>query len=389
MAALEKFEAAEANLAKLEKLWTEIEGLMPRGIVFGTNPEYEDRCRSYSFLLAALPKIDGWKPTAEPDDLDSIAQNWMDAHELGEPGAHMVVEAAIELPGRELREYRFRLNNKRRALIRDVLVSLIDAVDADIRTLRQKASAFEPHQKIDAEHWDDLKLHITQIEVLLGSSVQKPARWGDMSCHMHFRSGGDLHDIEEMDWPQVKDGLRKSLYGANEPIPVGVDDLADLVAAKPKGAIATQLAWSKLGDDDFERLIFSLISSTSGYENPEWLMQTRAPDKGRDLSVMRVTKDELAGTTRQRVILQCKHWLTRSVAVLDVSGVNAQMALWNSPKVDVLVIATSGRFTADAVTWIEQHNERGHAPRIEMWAESHLERLLAARPDLIAEFALR
>lgn len=75
MAALEKFEAAEANLSKLESLWTEIETLIPRGIVFGTNLEYEDRCRSYTDVLAALPKIDGWKPTAEPDDLDSIAQN--------------------------------------------------------------------------------------------------------------------------------------------------------------------------------------------------------------------------------------------------------------------------------------------------------------------------
>jgi hypothetical protein len=57
--------------------------------------------------------------------------------------------------------------------------------------------------------------------------------------------------------------------------------------------------------------------------------------------------------------------------------------------VDVLVIATSGRFAADAVQWIEKHNTAGAAPRIEMWAESHLEQLLAARPALIAEFKLR
>ncbi len=389
MAALEKFEAAEANLSKLESLWSEIETLIPRGIMFGTNPEYEDRCRSFAHVLTALPKIDGWKPTAEPDDLDSIAQNRMDAHELGEPGAQVIVEASIEAPARELREYRFRLNNKRRALIREALTSLIDAVDADVRTLLQKANAFEPHHQLDAEMWGDLKLHFKQIEVLLGSSVQKPARWSDMHRHMHFGYVGDLNDIEKMDWPQIKEGLRKGLYGTNEPIPVGVDDLADLVAAKPKGAIATELTWSRLGDDDFERLIFSLISSTSGYENPEWLMQTRAPDRGRDLSVWRITKDELAGTTRQRVVLQCKHWLSRSVALQDAAGVKEQMALWNNPKIDVLVIVTSARFTADAVTWIEKHNDTGAAPRIEMWPESHLERLLAARPALIAEFSLR
>ncbi len=65
------------------------------------------------------------------------------------------------------------------------------------------------------------------------------------------------------------------------------------------------------------------------------------------------------------------------------------MALWTNPRVDVLTVATSGRFTADAVTWIESHNVTGALPRIEMWPESHLERLLAGRPAMIAEFGLR
>jgi hypothetical protein len=55
----------------------------------------------------------------------------------------------------------------------------------------------------------------------------------------------------------------------------------------------------------------------------------------------------------------------------------------------VLVIATSGRFTSDAVAYIEKHNGSDRAPRIEMWPESHLERLLALRPSLIADFGLR
>ena len=54
-----------------------------------------------------------------------------------------------------------------------------------------------------------------------------------------------------------------------------------------------------------------------------------------------------------------------------------------------LVIATSGRFTADAVAWIDKHNEAANQPTIEMWAESHLELLLAQRPHLAAEFKLR
>ena len=72
MAALEQFEAAEANLVKLERLWEEVSGLIPGGVSFGGNAEYEDRCRSYRLLLDGLPRIDGWRPESEPPDLDAV-----------------------------------------------------------------------------------------------------------------------------------------------------------------------------------------------------------------------------------------------------------------------------------------------------------------------------
>jgi hypothetical protein len=55
----------------------------------------------------------------------------------------------------------------------------------------------------------------------------------------------------------------------------------------------------------------------------------------------------------------------------------------------VLIIATSGRFTVDAVDWVETHNAGGTRPKIEMWPESHLEVLLARRPHIAAAFHLR
>ena len=389
MAALEKFETTEANLVKLERLWEEIEHLTPSSVSFGTPPEYEDRLRSYAHVLEALPRIDGWRPATMPMDLDDIAQNRLDAQELGLSEAQVSVERAVAEPGRELREYRFRLNTKRRALIRDALVNLIDQIDEDIRLLRSAACQSDPRVAPGDELWSPLRDHIRAIEVLLGSSVPRPVRWGDMARHMKFAELGDLDDIERVDWPEIKKGLRKGLYGENEALPVGIDDLSDLVATKPSGAIATELNWTKLDDDGFERLIFALIGNELGYENPEWLTRTRAADRGRDLSVMRISHDALAGTTRQRVVIQCKHWLKSSIGIPEVSVAKDQMALWTNPPVDVLVLATSGRFTADAVAWIEQHNSTGVRPRIEMWPESHLERLLAARPALIAEAGLR
>ncbi len=116
---------------------------------------------------------------------------------------------------------------------------------------------------------------------------------------------------------------------------------------------------------------------------------TNAPDRGRDLSVYRVHVDGLGGTIRQRVIIQCKNWLAKSVGAPEIAILREQTKMWEPPRVDVYVIATSGRFTSDAVALIEKHNNSNSALRIEMWPESHLERLLASRPAIISEFSLR
>ena len=127
--ALRQFEATEANLAKLEHTWSEIEKLTPEGLAFGNDPAYEEDVRVYEDVLAALPKIDGWKPESVPMDLNSIGQNRLDAKEIGEISAEVGVEDQIEAPGRELAEYRHRLNRKRRPLeIRICVNPIADAV---------------------------------------------------------------------------------------------------------------------------------------------------------------------------------------------------------------------------------------------------------------------
>jgi hypothetical protein len=159
--------------------------------------------------------------------------------------------------------------------------------------------------------------------------------------HLAFAMVVDFQDIAKVDWPAVKTGLNKSVYGEDEPLPVETTDLADLVAAKPRGPVTAKLKWGSLTAEDFERLIFSLISGAKGYENPDWLMHTNAPDRGRDLSVFRVTTDTLAGTIRSRVIIQCRHRQASSISPADVAVLREQMVFWGEPKVDVLVIATS------------------------------------------------
>ncbi|GJL56388.1 MAG: hypothetical protein NPIRA02_35200 [Nitrospirales bacterium] len=135
--ALRHFGATEANLLKLEKLWKEIRESIPDGISFysGESPDFDDKCRNFDELLEAIPKIDGWKPEIHLMDLDAIAQNRLDAQDVGEVNCLVSVEQEINEPGRILREYRFRFNKKRRELIKDSLIELINIIDSDLREI--------------------------------------------------------------------------------------------------------------------------------------------------------------------------------------------------------------------------------------------------------------
>jgi hypothetical protein len=144
-----------------------------------------------------------------------------------------------------------------------------------------------------------------------------------------------------------------------------------------------------LDDDGFERLLYDLLRALPDYHNVQWLMHTRAPDRGRDLSADRVLQTSTGEVRTERVIVQAKHWRKRSVGVPELAATLAVVKLWQPPVVRVLVIATSGRFSADAVAWAEKHNDSGTAPFVELWPDSKLETLLAQKPHLAAAHRLR
>lgn len=367
-----------------------MEELQPEGMAFGTDPAFERKQRAYKAILDALPMIDGWKPQRIPPDQDEISQVRFDAREVGEPDAFFTAEHWIEEPGVELRDYRFKFDQARRDLVRSAVQDLVEDIDTLLRQLSRVLEG-EPDLGSAApkDDWEELQQKVREIDVLLGSSVGRPARWKELLRHLSFGQLQDLGDILRLDWPEVRAGLSKGFYAEDEPVPVDTRDLADVVNAHPTGSVPVGLSWDKLDDEAFERVIFALISGEDQYENAAWLTKTRAADRGRDLSADRIRTDSLTGTERQRVIIQCRHWLERSTSPDDVSTLRDRMSLWEPPKVDVLIIATSGRFTSDAVALVEKHNAQGLLPKIEMWAESHLERLLATRPGIVGRFGLR
>lgn len=386
--ALQQFEATEANLSKLENLWDQIEQLLPNGPAFGSPPEYEELCLAFRRVLPGLPAIDGFSVTDKLFDFDEAGQMHLDAAEVGEIEFTVSVHNALEEQGRELREYRFKLQAKRRELVRGRLISLIDEIDSVHSELGSVVVVQEISTPVNGLVWEKLRDGIKEIDTLLGAG-SRPKKWNDLQRHLQTEMAGDHSDILKLDWPAVKKSITSLMYGQDDPIPVAADDLSEIIAASPTGAVTTKLYWDKLTDEDFERLIYLLISETPGYENPQWLQKTHAPDRGRDLSVVRVETDPLGGIHRYRTIIQCKHWLSRSIGQGDVADARSQMELWQPPRVDTLVIATTGRFTADAISLVEQHNQSDRALNIAMWPDSHLEQLLAKRPHLIGQFRLR
>jgi len=212
--------------------------------------------------------------------------------------------------------------------------------------------------------------------------------WAALYQHLESSMWADWADIATSDWPRVKADIESSSLSDDDPIPVPKIDLGTTAAAKPKGPVTTSLAWGNISDGEFEELLFHIIEGFPSYQNPQLLMRTNAPDRGRDVSAERVIRDD-GGTTRtERLIIQAKHLLTASVSPVDVDNSLASLSIWEPPIIRGLIIATSGRFTADAVAKIEQHNERGERPYIEMWPDIRIGSLLSQRPDLLANYRL-
>jgi hypothetical protein len=390
--ALEQFDRTEANLQRLQQVLDRMRDLIPAGIVFpGTDPDemlYAELSQAFNDIAAGLPAIDGEQLLAEPVPLSDIAQTRLDADEIDEPEILIRLGERLAAPTHAIATYRHRLSAARKRLVRKRAVEVMSEIDHLIAILPQRIER-DGNSVADDTEWQRLHAAVKELDRLVGQDITRRGGWSGLFRHLGFAQGVDLHDIADHDWPSVRPDVEAALYGELEPLPIEVEDLGTLAAAQPEGAVTAELQWTALDDDKFERLIFNLLTGAAGYENPRWLMKTRAPDRGRDLSVDRVVQDALSGVKRHRVLVQCKHWLSRSLNVDDCSSSVTHVSLWEPPRVDVLVIATSGRFTSDAVRWVEQHNEAGKQPEIELWANSHLEMLLAPRGALVTELGLR
>jgi hypothetical protein len=386
-AALAQFDRTEANLIKLEAVWSEIADRIPEDVEFGLDgPESAALFDRYDRLVAALPAIDGYTIAARPCSYDEIAEARFGYWEIGEPLGRVRFDRALLEPGEQIAVFRQRMESARRKLVSARVVELVSTTDTLLATVRAAEGRAE---WCSGDRWAELESCISEIRVLCGSQVPGRARWSELSRHLHFGASNDLSDIVTMDWPSVRAEIEAWTFDGDDPIEVGVDDLGLLVAAKPSGPVPAALDWSRLDSEQFERLVFELIRSADGYENTNWLMKTNAPDRGRDIETYRVITDSLAGVRRTRVIVQCKHWQSKSIGPSEIEACVVSARLWRDPPVDAVIVATSGRYTTDAVSFVEMRRAQQDVPTVELWAENDVEMMLARRPHIAAEFGLR
>ncbi|MFE5893235.1 restriction endonuclease [Streptomyces sp. NPDC056462] len=383
---LNAMDRAAANLAKLENVWSRAESFIPTAPSRGSHPEYDDLRRAWQDLIVGLPKIDGWTITEPLPSIDEMGQAFIDYLEIGE--APHAVHDAGEKPGKDLAHYRYRLNRSRRRAAGERLQHLMSSIDAALLRLLEGV-ARDSSERLEGPEVDQITASIGEIERLTADTAERRGQWGVLHRHMSFSQGIDWHDIAESDWPSVRPDIEAAAFSDTDPIPVPDIDLGQAAASNLTGTATIALPWDRLDDDGFERLLFDLLRSFPEHENVQWLMHTRAADRGRDLSLDRVLRDSTGGVRSERVIVQAKHWLSRSVGPTAVADTVTAIKLWEPPVVRGLIIATSGRFSADAVAWAEQHNEKGTAPLIELWPDSRLETLLAQKSHLTAAHGLR
>ena len=124
--ALQQFEAAEANLEKLERLWEKISALIPDSPAFGAPPEYDELCMAFRGILPALPAMGGVRVKDLLYDYDNAGQMRLDALEVGEFEAQVSTSNVLEEQGKNLRQYRFLLAAKRRELVRGRMITLME-----------------------------------------------------------------------------------------------------------------------------------------------------------------------------------------------------------------------------------------------------------------------
>lgn len=220
--ALDNFDRASVNLAKLEAVWRRARPLLPSGPSRGRDPDYENLERVWKNLLPGLPRIEGWTVEDTLPDMDEIGQTFIDYLDVDIYPAS--IYEAMDKPGRDIAEYRFRLERARRKLVAGRLEELVLSVSRDLikttRGLKRESS-----EQISTAETETIVNAIGEINRLMGDAYPREGPWNDLLRHLRFGEAIDWFDIAHRDWPGVRVDIENATQTTDDPVPVPVFEL--------------------------------------------------------------------------------------------------------------------------------------------------------------------
>lgn len=389
--AVEELNKVAVNVELLKKKWDEVRELLNYPAEGHWDAEgkqqYHTKCLEFEDLLNGIPKIRGSEIPNLLPDYDGVSQEARDVNDLGEVDLIVSFYSDLNCQEMEISKYEHVLKRERRKLVRRQVEICLNDIDHILDSLKHILDERDPSENLKAEEIEPLNYKISQIDNLMGDSIQRPPRWSDIIRHLRFGQVHDLSDIILVDWPIIKPAI-ESVFRENDPFKINAKDLGDLVdEAEKSGEIVTSLNWEAITPEQFERLCADLLASFPEWENVEWLTQTNASDRGRDISAVWSSNDASRGTIRENYLIQCKHRIGSSISPADIE--NLQNILITHDNIDIYLIITSGKFTDQAIQVVERWNARNTKPKVEIWGDWKLERLLASRPELVTQYGLR
>lgn len=383
---LKDFENTNSNLSKMWKVWQLAKPHIPVGPSVGTSPQYEVLRNTWDDLRAALPMIDGWKIDTALPDIALIGEQYRDAAYYGLHELAWDVED--DRPEHQLLEYHRKLQAKKRKVFRADIDRIAAIITRNIglitNNLKRDSTEF-----IDNELTAEVKILYKQIIRITDLKTVPSARWNDFERHYSFSEGHDWHDIKEYDWPSILQALDQIAYSEFDPIEVTAGELNDYADLTFSGNVVTSINLDSLTAEDFESLMFDVLSSIPNYVNVSIPLKTNAPDQGKDITFSLRVQTGFGGELLEPGVLQAKHWKATSVSVNDIADTLNHVPLWGPPHIRQLIFATSGKFTSDAVQLVQKHNNQGtHGVHIEIWERNKLEFILMKMPEIVQKYRL-
>lgn len=147
--------------------------------------------------------------------------------------------------------------------------------------------------------------------------------------------------------------------------------------------ISTSFDWSLLSPDQFEELCYDVLKKDKslGFSTVEWFKGTTG-QRGRDIEAKKIISTISGKSREERWIIQCKHYLSRSIGVRDFMDT---IAWADSHNPEAILMIASSFLSSDAKDYIKGLYKQKRY-KIEYIEIDELERIIKNDIELINKY---